>query len=185
MLLFPLKERACSPYFFKKENDIWKLDFASMNKVIRFNHKMLWHLIFKNEKKLDNSRYRHMLEEGLLSNSVKDELEPYLFAFIDYKYDLNGYAYDRWGKSIFNISFRQFKEGIYIYQLHSRGAGKLGGLEIGDKFIEVEGKSIKKGDLDYISDAMLSKQSGDSLQLKVARKINGSMTHKELILIAP
>lgn len=61
----------------------------------------------------------------------------------------------------------------------------MGGLEIGDRFIAVEGKPIKKGDLDYISEAMLSKESGDSLQLKVARKINGSMTHKELILIAP
>jgi uncharacterized protein len=37
------ENRICSPYFFKKEKGKWKLDIATMAKVLRFNTKMEMH----------------------------------------------------------------------------------------------------------------------------------------------
>ena len=187
VLISPIKERTCSPYFFKKESGSWKLDFASMNKVIRFNHKMLWHVIFANEKGLDNSRYRFITEDGLMNLEVSSLMEPYLFAFIDYSYDLNGYAYDYWSKATFKLSFNIYKDGIYIQNLHSRGAGAKAGLKRWDKFIKVDGKTIKtnKRDLDYIDAQMALKRSGDILHVEILRKENGRFVEKSLEVVAP
>ena len=53
------------------------------------------------------------------------------------------------------------------------------------KIIEVEGKTIEKGDLDVISQTMREKKSGDKLRIKVTRKSNNTLITKEIILTAP
>ena len=68
----PVKERTCSPYFFKKERGKWTLDIATMAKVLRFNAPMQWH--FDMAKK----------------NEVMDN---YNFAFKGLHFDNNGYPY--------------------------------------------------------------------------------------------
>ncbi|WP_457608692.1 TPM domain-containing protein [Nitratifractor sp.] len=65
--------RTCAPYFFKKENGAWKLDIATMAKVIRFNQPMQWHL---NEEE----RY-------------KGEAIYYAYAFAGYWFDKYGYPH--------------------------------------------------------------------------------------------
>ncbi len=94
VILYPIAQRKCSPYFFKKEEGSWKLDFANMNKIIRFNHEMKWHLILKWHKNMGKQKYAQLTQEGLLPSEVKTLLTPYLFAFSKYTYDTNGYAYD-------------------------------------------------------------------------------------------
>ncbi|MEA1970296.1 MAG: TPM domain-containing protein [Thermodesulfobacteriota bacterium] len=42
VIRFPVTDRNASPYFFRKGNDGWMIDFATMNKTIRFNHKNQW-----------------------------------------------------------------------------------------------------------------------------------------------
>lgn len=64
-----VNQRQCSPYFFKLEDDAWKLDLTVMMKGIRFNHKNAWRLDAKN-----------------LNRS-------YIFAFTDWKFDKNGFPY--------------------------------------------------------------------------------------------
>jgi uncharacterized protein len=68
----PVQRRTCAPYFFKKEDNTWKLDIAVMAKVIRFNYEMKWH--FDMQKK-------------------KEHLKPYAFAFNGLTYDKNGFPY--------------------------------------------------------------------------------------------
>ena len=67
------KNRACSPYFFKKEEGNWKLDIASMAQMLRFNQSMQMH--FDKEKRLE--------KEGMY----------YAFAFDGYGFDSNGYPF--------------------------------------------------------------------------------------------
>lgn len=94
VILYPIKQRKCSPYFFKKEADNWKLDFANMSKIIRFNHEMKWHLILKWKENMGDQKYARLTQSDLLPSGVKALLAPYFFAFEDYTYDTNGYAYD-------------------------------------------------------------------------------------------
>ncbi len=53
----PLKNPTCSPYFFKKEDGAWRLDFATMADVIRFNTEMKWHFDMQNRLKNDGKYY--------------------------------------------------------------------------------------------------------------------------------
>ena len=42
VIRFPVNDRNASPYFFRKDSNGWMVDFATMNKTIRFNHKNQW-----------------------------------------------------------------------------------------------------------------------------------------------
>lgn len=65
VIRFPIECRQNSPYFLQKSRDGWQLDFATMNRVIGFNHKNQW--FFRN-----------------LNHSFE-------FAFDDWSFDENGY----------------------------------------------------------------------------------------------
>ena len=67
------KHFACSPYFFKKEEGVWKLDIATMAQTLRFNAQMQFH--FDMEKRLQG------------------EAMYYAFAFDGYFFDGNGYPH--------------------------------------------------------------------------------------------
>ena len=80
------KHRTCSPYFFKKEEGKWRLDIATMARMLRFNTQMAFH--FDPRKRLQG--------EGIY----------YAYAFDGYAFDANGYPYtprkkmpedSRWG----------------------------------------------------------------------------------------
>jgi len=59
--------RECSPFYFRKEDGMWRLDFLTMMKTIRFNQRNQWHF----------SSMQH----------------PFTFAFKDWKFDENGYPH--------------------------------------------------------------------------------------------
>jgi len=67
VIRFPVKKREASPFFLKKGDRGWMLDFVSMNKNIRFNYKNYWHFISRNHK--------------------------YMFAFKDWRFDKHGYPH--------------------------------------------------------------------------------------------
>lgn len=67
----PVKQRKCTPHFFKKEQGKWKLDIATMAQILRFNAPMDWHF----DKK----------------ERLKGEAMYYAFAFDGYGLDGNGY----------------------------------------------------------------------------------------------
>ncbi len=190
VILYPITQRKCSPYFFQKETGSWKLDFATMSKVIRFNHEMKWHLILEWQNNMGTQKYARLNQGNLLPSRVKSLLAPYLFAFVDYTYDINGYAYDTWQGSVFSISFNEYSSdgrygGTFINDLHSRGTGIKSGLQKWDQIIEVEGKTIEKGDLDFISQTMRGKKSGERLRITITRKNNDTRITKEITLTAP
>ena len=67
------KQRTCSPYFFKKEEGKWRLDIATMARMLRFNTQMAFH--FDPRERLRG--------EGIY----------YAYAFDGYAFDANGYPY--------------------------------------------------------------------------------------------
>jgi uncharacterized protein len=69
----PVKRRKCSPYFFKKEQGKWKLDIATMSRILRFNADMLWHF----------DRGERLKGEGIY----------YAFAFDGLTFGKNGYPF--------------------------------------------------------------------------------------------
>jgi len=57
--------RTRAPYFLRRADQGWQLDFATMSRVISFNHLNQWHFITLNH--------------------------PYMFAFSDWTFDKNGF----------------------------------------------------------------------------------------------
>jgi len=95
----PVNQRKCSPYFFKKEEGVWKLDIATMAQILQFNAPMQWHF----DKK----------------ERLKGEAMYYAFAFDGYAFDVHGYPHTpngarkkpkgaRWG---FNSSAAWYEPG--------------------------------------------------------------------------
>lgn len=69
VIRFPLANRQSSPYFFRKDDEGWMLDFVGMSRWIQFNHKNQWHF-----KTLEH---------------------PYMFAFKDVLFDRHGFPHER------------------------------------------------------------------------------------------
>ena len=67
------QQRTCSPYFFEKEDEKWKLDIATMAQILRFNAKMQWHFD--------------------MSQRLKQEGMYYAYAFDGYTFGKNGYLF--------------------------------------------------------------------------------------------
>ena len=63
---YPVNQKQCSPWFFRKVGDIWKLDLTIMQKAVRFDNKNRWHL-------------------------VPGVTHDYDFGFSDWTFDSNGY----------------------------------------------------------------------------------------------
>jgi hypothetical protein len=65
VIRFPAGQRTLPPYFLENKGSGWALDFAAMNKLVRMNHKNMWHFA-----SLDH---------------------PYIFGFADWRFDSSGY----------------------------------------------------------------------------------------------
>ena len=66
-----VKQRKCTPHFFKKEQGKWKLDITTMAQILRFNASMEWSFD--------------------LDNRLKGEAMYYAFAFDGLAFDIYGY----------------------------------------------------------------------------------------------
>ncbi len=189
-IIYPIEQRKCCPYLLRKEHGRWRLDFATMNKLIRFNTQEKWHFILKWKKNLGKKHYAWLYQRQYLPKDVQALLDPYLSAFVDNIYDSNGFAYDYWKPSVFKILFQEFNDkgkyvGTYIVKMHSRGPGARAGLQLGDRIIAVNGRTIQKGDLDFISKTMLLKKNGGEVDVRISRLEDGTMITKDLKLVAP
>ncbi|MDG5501198.1 TPM domain-containing protein [Marinobacter sp. BGYM27] len=65
----PIDDRTCPPYFFKREDGKWRLDFTVMKDALLFGRGNQWRLAPK-------------------------YAGPYAFAFLDLQFDANGYPYE-------------------------------------------------------------------------------------------
>ena len=188
VILYPLKETNCSPYFFRKEDGAWKLDISSMNKLILFNHKMQWHF---NLQCKDNTphRYTRIYAENFIPEKINSLLNPYKFAFINFYFDKNGFPFNFWGKKprfgiMFNEYFNKNKIyiGTYINNIYHGSLAHKAGLQSGDKIVQWEGKTIQKGDKKFISKSMKNIAQGSILHLLVLKRTN---TFKKIEIVAP
>jgi uncharacterized protein len=72
VILHPIEQRTCCPRYFVKEQGKWRLDIATMAKVIRFNTEMHWHFSLKDRDKYNT---------------------PYEFVFDKLDFDSDGFPY--------------------------------------------------------------------------------------------
>lgn len=172
VLIHPLEQRTCCPYFFVREELKWRLDIFTMAKVIRFNTEMNWHFSKKDREK---------------SNI------PYEFAFGGFTYDKNGYPYYskkkfRWGYQCSDHSLpanEPEKNRCLISWLDKEGAAKNDlGLHVNDLIIGLgEGKHhIANPDYNRVMWYFKNIPSGEQATVVVKRKGGG---HQKLQAMAP
>ena len=158
--LHPLNPRTCAPYFFKVEDGAWKLDIATMAKVIRFNKDMAWHFDMK-----EKSAY----------------MQNYEFSFNHYNFDKNGYPYYkkrkklRWGFTCSPWYKPGEKEKLrcMITWLDEKGRAKNDlGLKIYDRVMSVGRGSLKQEDItqDDFMLYMKNTPAGDEIYINVLDK---------------
>lgn len=70
VIRYPVRERACAPWFFRKIAGAWALDLTMMQKSIRFGRTNAWHF-------------------------DQDAEHPYGFAFADWRFDGKGFPVGR------------------------------------------------------------------------------------------
>jgi uncharacterized protein len=170
----PVRQRTCTPHFFKKEQGKWKLDIATMAQVLRFNVPMQWHFD--------------------LSNRLKGEAKYYAFAFNGYKLDTNGYLHIPKKKKPDNLRYGYECNGYfhpgdrredmrctirYIYP--GSPASIMLGLDFADKIYAVgEGSSYKENaTMQEFSNYLSSVPSGGVVKYTVEHYyLNGKETYK-------
>lgn len=158
-LVQPLKPRTCAPYFFKKEEGSWKLDFYTMSKVLRFNTQMMWHFDMKTKPKY---------------------LQNYEIFFQNLRYDENGFPFYKqrkklkWGftcESWYAVG-NEDKERCWISWLSEKGKAKnLLRLKIGDKIMRLglSPQSLENPSIDNMMEYMKSANPGQKVSLSVLR----------------
>lgn len=67
VIRFPVASRTLNPYFLRNDGHGWMLDFDTMSKALRMNHKNMWRM----------TDFNH----------------PYIFAFRDWRFDANGFPF--------------------------------------------------------------------------------------------
>lgn len=161
----PVKQRTCTPHFFKKERGKWTLDIATMSKVLRFNAPMQWH--FDMDKKVEL-------------------MGAYEFAFAGLYYDKNGYPHIpknkkssskklKWGftcSAYYNPQDPSKTIKCWIKWLQQEGAAKNNlGLVQRDKVLSAgEGASlINNISMDDFMDYMITIPSGKKAVVTVER----------------
>ncbi len=66
MIRYPVEDRACAPWFFRRDGADWRLDLTMMQRAIRFGRTNAW-------------RFAPGVEH------------PYRFAFTDWTFDRHGF----------------------------------------------------------------------------------------------
>ncbi len=64
----PKSKRECNPFFFEKEDGVWRMNFLMLMKAVRFNHRNEWHFDLSTK-------------------------HPYGFAFTDWSFDRYGFPH--------------------------------------------------------------------------------------------
>ncbi|MCF8067091.1 MAG: TPM domain-containing protein [Desulfobacterales bacterium] len=67
VIRFSVNNRQCAPYFFRKGENGWMLDFASLSRMVGFNHLNQWHF--------------------------RSQEHEFMFAFSDLTFDKNGFPH--------------------------------------------------------------------------------------------
>jgi len=159
VLLYPLKPRTCSPYFFKVEDGAWKLDIAIMAKIIRFNKDMMWHFDMKEKA---------------------ERMANYEFSFTHYNFDKNGFPYYKQRKKLkwgFTCSPWYWtgdpdKIRCQITWLSEKGKAKNSlGLQMYDNIVEIGygTNAIDKPSLDEVMSYMKNIKTDEKVVVKVYR----------------
>jgi uncharacterized protein len=130
VIYYPEQDWTFSPFFFKKSQEGWQLDFAIMTKIIRFNQRNYWRFV--------------------------STTHPYMFAFKPYRIDTNGYVWFNQRANqvnekelkeyagVINIGITRRNGPIEIHKLYPGGAGQESGLMIGDVITQINHIKINK-----------------------------------------
>jgi C-terminal processing protease CtpA/Prc len=191
VIYFLAKKRKCAPYFLSKENGAWKLDIASMSKLILFNQNMKWHFNLQWKDRLKPYIYGKLQWSRIIPKDIDTLLEPYKFAFIDLSFDKNGYPVNFWKRIRFGLQYNEYiikgkYAGVFVNDLYSKGVALKSGFKVWDKIISWDGKKIQKGDMKYLEDSMKNAPVGKVMSVVVQRR-TGKKSYKtvKIDMVAP
>lgn len=102
-------QRLCSPWFFRWEDNRWRLDLATPQRAIRFGRNNAWRFVAP--------------------------VPEYAFAFDDWAFDRSGYAFrPRW-----NVTIETTPAGNIVTKVGRGSPAASLGLSVGDKVIALDG----------------------------------------------
>lgn len=102
-------QRLCSPWFFRWEDNRWRLDLATPQRAIRFGRNNAWRFVAP--------------------------VPEYAFAFDDWAFDRSGYAFrPRW-----NVTIETTPAGNIVTEVGRGSPAASLGLSVGDKVIALDG----------------------------------------------
>lgn len=139
---YNVEQRQCSPYFLIFEEGVWRLDFATMQSLIKFNHNNLWHF-------------------------TPQTYNPYGFAFGDWRFDENKYPYPRNNiKFRWEITYNTMYDGnLYITYVGKDSPAEKFGFKYGDQIISWMGQ--ENFDSDNIIHLMNRSKPGEKIRATV------------------
>ncbi|MBN1578834.1 MAG: TPM domain-containing protein [Chitinispirillaceae bacterium] len=119
VVYFPDRDLTYNPFFLRRNEDGWQLDFVTMSDVIRFNHRNHWHFV---------SRYH-----------------PYIFAFEKYRIDSNGFVrFDasREKRGYLYIVIKPQDDSLKVAKVLPGSEAAQKGIRPGDRIIHVNDKKV-------------------------------------------
>jgi hypothetical protein len=121
VIYYPDKDWTFSPFFLKKNQEGWQLDFATMSKVISFNEHNFWRFVSREH--------------------------PYMFAFREYQIDENGFVWFKrtaQERGYINIGFPWGKVPMEIKKVCRGSSAQRAGIREGDVITHVNGQDVKE-----------------------------------------
>jgi len=121
VIYYPDKDRTFSPFFLKKDQQGWQLDFATMSKVISFNQHNFWRFVSREH--------------------------PYMFAFKEYQIDENGFVWFKrtsGERGYINLAFPWGKVPMEIRLVYRGSSAERAGIKEGDIITHVNGQDVKE-----------------------------------------
>ncbi len=114
VVFYDSEQRTCAPYFLRLEDGMWKLDFVTMMKSIKFNVKNQFHMI-------------------------PEEWTPYFSLLSEWRFDQNGYPFPvkkpmRWG-----IYIHAIKDTAHIGIIYPDTPAQTFGMQAGDYILSWDG----------------------------------------------
>jgi uncharacterized protein len=175
------ENRICSPYFFKKEKGKWKLDIATMAKVLRFNTRMQWHFDEKNRLKGEGMYYAYAFDGyAIADHGYVMTPEKKMPENLRWGYQCDGY---------FHPGDRREDMRCWIRWAWSGSPAQVRlGLESGDKIYAVgEGASqIKNATMKQFHDYLYSLAPGEIATIVVEHYyLNGKETYDADAVLNP
>ncbi len=133
-----------APWFFLRGPSGWQFDGRTFFEIVGFNHRNQWHF--------------------------RQTLHPYAFAFENYSFDRNGFAFRRKPRVWLGCTWYWANyegSGVLVTEVQSGTPAEAAGIEVGDYIMSIDGRAVAKPA--ELSSAVRNHQAGDRVKLVIVR----------------